>query len=87
MSHMEICFQNISSFIESQLPTVQKECFPLEKTGSLTMSVRVIAHIAVLIILIMVTPSLSIFERYYDSYDDFSDELWPIDQYDVIYDR
>ena len=51
------------------------------------MSVRVIAHIAVLIILIMATPSLSIFERYYDSYDDFSDELWPIDQYDVIYDR
>ena len=59
----------------------------IRKTGSLTMSVRVIAHIAVLIILIMATPSLSIFERYYDSYDDFSDELWPIDQYDVIYDR
>ena len=54
------------------------------------MSVRVIAHIAVVIILIMATPCLSILEGYmYDSYDDFLDELWPIDQnlQDMIYDN
>ena len=50
------------------------------------MSVRGIAHFE-LVILIMATPCLSIFERYYDSYDDFSYELWPMwYQYDMIFD-
>ena len=84
MSHMRYVFK---IYLPLLSPNCLKGMLIIRKTGSLTMSVKVIAHIAVLIILIMATPSLSIFERYYDSYDDFSDELWPIDQYDVIYDK